>query len=84
MRRAFKLAVMVGGIGALAWGMRKKVRIAIGRGDGSDPDYRIINPAPDTAVGEVGDEAEADGSPAPSQDSDLDQDLESDAQNGVD
>ena len=84
MRRAFKLAVMVGGIGALVWGMRKKVRIAIGRGDGSDPDYRIINPAPDTGVGEVGDEAEADGSPAPSQDSDLDQDLESDAQHGVD
>ena len=81
MRRAFKLAVMVGGIGALAWGMRKRVRIAIGRGDGSDPDYRIINPAPDTAVG---DEAEADGSPALSQDSDLDQDLESDAQHGVD
>ena len=34
MRKALKLAAVVGGIGALAWGMRKRIRIAVRRGRG--------------------------------------------------
>ena len=37
------MAVVFGGIGALVWSMRKRVRIAIGRGP-SEPDFHIIEP----------------------------------------
>ncbi len=46
VRRALKLAALVGGIGALAWSMRNRVRIAISRGDAPDPEYHIIEPEP--------------------------------------
>lgn len=46
MRKALKLAAVVGGIGALAWGMRKRIRIAVRRGEVEDPEFRIIDPPP--------------------------------------
>ncbi len=76
MRRAFKLAVAVGGIGALVWSMRKRVRIAVGRGDGSESGFQIIEPAPEEPV-EVEGPVEAD---APS-DSDSGDAPELDAEN---
>ncbi len=53
MRRALKLAVVVGGIGALAWGMRKRFRIAIGRGEAADPDFHIIDPVSESTTDEM-------------------------------
>ena len=53
MRRGLKLAVVVGGIGALAWGMRKRFRIAIGRGEDADPDFHIIDPVSDSPADEL-------------------------------
>ena len=68
MRRVFKLAVVVGGIGALAWRMRKRVRIAIGRGP-SEPDFHIIDPVPEEPEGAMSAEAEQDADAESSLDS---------------
>lgn len=69
MRRVFKLAVVVGGIGALAWQMRKRVRIAIGRGP-TEPDFHLIEPVPEESEGAMSAEAEQDPDAEPSPDSD--------------
>lgn len=63
------MAVVVGGIGALAWGMRKRVRIAIGRGD---PDFHIIEPIPEETAAEMsaGEEQDPDAEPSPDPDRD--------------
>jgi len=72
MRRVFKMAVVVGGIGALVWSMRKRVRIAIGRGP-SEPDFHIIEPNPEEPEGATSAEAEQDPDAEPSPDSDPDE-----------
>ncbi|MDE0602478.1 MAG: hypothetical protein OXI56_11855 [bacterium] len=72
MRRVFKMAVVVGGIGALAWSMRKRVRIAIGRGP-SEPDFHIIEPTPEEPEGAMSADAEQDPDAEPSPDSDSDE-----------
>ena len=59
MRKALKLAAFVGGIGALAWGMRKRIRIAIGGGETPDPDFHVVEPAPLADTGETGAPTEA-------------------------
>lgn len=61
MRRALKLAVMVGGISALVWGVRKRVRIAIGRAEDVDPDFHIVEPDPDSPVNKVSSDIETEG-----------------------
>lgn len=86
MRRTLKLAVFVGGIGALAWGMRNRIRIAIRRGDESDPDFHIIEPVADPPTdqmpgGETAADREADGDSARASDDDLQ--TSSDATDGV-
>lgn len=53
MKKALKLAVVVGGIGALAWSIRKRVRIAIGVGDGADPDFHIVQPVSESPADET-------------------------------
>ena len=72
MRRVFKMAVVVGGIGALAWSMRKRVRIAIGRGP-SEPDFHIIEPIAEEPEGAMSAEAEQDPDAETSPDSDPDE-----------
>lgn len=44
------MAVVVGGIGALVWSLRKRVRVAVGWGDQSDPCFDIIDPANEEAA----------------------------------
>ena len=58
MRRVFKLAVVVGGIGALAWGVRKRFRVAIGRSGAAEPNFQINEPSPEEPAGEMSAEAE--------------------------
>ena len=58
MRRVFKLAVVVGGIGALAWGVRKRFRVAIGRSGAAEPNFQINEPPPEEPAGEMSAEAE--------------------------
>ena len=79
MRKALKLAAVVGGIGALAWGMRKRIRIAVRRGDVPDPEFRIIDPAPapsdapaagEPTLSEVADPGDGDADPATGEDPD--------------
>ena len=53
MRKSLKLAVFVGGIGALVWGMRNRIRIAVRRGEESDPDFHIVEPAPQSHADEM-------------------------------
>ena len=87
MKRAFKLAVVMGGISALAWGMRKRFRIAIGKGDDSEPDFHIIEPDQETTKGEMPAEEEQDidsnSSPESDRDdSEPDNDSEPDTRDG--
>ena len=49
------MAVVVGGIGALVWSLRKRVRVAVGWGEESDPCFNIIDPVNEDA-GEKGPE----------------------------
>ncbi len=35
---------LLGGLGALVWSMRDRIRIAIKRAETPDPDYHIIDP----------------------------------------
>ena len=75
MKRSLKLAVLVGGIGALAWGMRNRIRIAIGRGEQSDPDFHIIEPVADSTADqtpsvEIAAEEEPDGDSGSASDDD--------------
>ncbi|MYD40289.1 MAG: hypothetical protein F4W94_00925 [Acidimicrobiia bacterium] len=72
------MAVVVGGIGALAWSMRKRVRIAIGRRH-SEPDFHIIEPVPEEPEGAMSAEAEQDHDAEPSPDTSPDE-SEPDAQ----
>ena len=62
MKRSLKLAVLVGGIGALAWGLRNRIRVAIGRGEQPDPDFHLIEPVPGSPADQTpGAEMAADG-----------------------
>ncbi len=58
MRRVFKLAVVVGGIGALAWRVRKRFRVAIGRSGPAEPSFQIDEPPEVEPAGEMSAEAE--------------------------
>ena len=66
------MAVVAGGIGALVWSMRKRVRIAIGRGP-SEPDFHIIEPSASESDGAMTSEAEPDPDAESSPDSDPDE-----------
>ena len=46
------MAVVVGGIGALVWSLRKRVRVAVGWGDQSDPCFDIIDPGNEEPAGQ--------------------------------
>ena len=76
MRKAFKLAVAVGGIGALVWSMRKRVRIAVRRGEGSESGFQIIEPAPEDPA-----EVEGSGEAGTPSDSDSGDDPDLDTEN---
>ena len=82
MRRVFKLAVVVGGIGALAWGVRKRVRIAIGGSGAAEPNFQINEPPPEEPAGQMSAQAEEDVDPQPSADPDPD-DAGPDSQDGA-
>jgi hypothetical protein len=71
MKRALKMVVVAGGISALVWGLRNRVRVAIGWGEGSDVPFNIIEPdtrepdegAPDGMEADTGAQASADDPP---------------------
>ena len=48
MRRTLKLAALLGGISALAWSLRKRIRIAVRKDDPQTPDpgFHIVEPEP--------------------------------------
>ena len=59
MRRVLKLAALLGGFSALAWSLRNRIRIAIHRGGGPDPQSENVTEVVEEAAGEAtaGDQA---------------------------
>lgn len=54
------MAVVVGGISALVWGLRNRVRIAVGVKERLDPDFSILDPLAEEAADQAPEEVETD------------------------
>lgn len=70
MKRVLRLAVVIGGVGALVWSLRNRVRIAVGRNADGALDFEMVGPDSESPPEETATDPQAGADAEPPSDED--------------